>query len=244
MALVESFVRFARRVGATVCAEGIESLEDLHALANLDVPWGQGTALGPPAPPWSEVPAAAVEACRSALASALRRSPGGDSTEVSAGDRRLEHLSARLADAHTRSDLLSALGLIAGELHADKICLSQWHPDRDLIETLAESGGQATDEFFPLDAYPLTEKVLRDQEAAQVLAGDPEADPAEVELMLSMGFRSMLLVPVIHRGSSVGILEAHSASDRPWTRTEINRARIISNQLGSVIDSFFLTPRD
>jgi GAF domain-containing protein len=52
----------------------------------------------------------------------------------------------------------------------------------------------------------------------------------------------MLLVPVIHRGASLGILEAQSTSDRPWTRTEINRARIISNQLGSVIDSFFLTP--
>jgi GAF domain-containing protein len=183
-----------------------------------------------------------VEACRSALASALRRSPGGDSSRIAAGDRRLEHLSARLADARTRSDLLRALGLIAGEIHADKICLSQWHQDRDLIETLAESGEQATDEFFPLDDYPLTGKVLREQEAAQVLTGDPDADPAEVELMLALGFRSMLLVPVIHRGVSVGILEAHSASDRPWTRTEINRARIIANQLGSVIDSFFLTP--
>ena len=43
-------------------------------------------------------------------------------------------------------------------------------------------------------------------------------------------------------GASLGILEAQSVSDRPWTRTEINRARIISNQLGSVIDSFFLAP--
>jgi diguanylate cyclase (GGDEF)-like protein len=242
MALVESFVRFARRVGATVCAEGIERLEDLQALANLDVPWGQGTALGAPSAPWIEVPAPAAEACRSALASALRNSPGGDSTEISAGDRRLEHLSARLADAHTRGDLLRALGLIAGELHADKICLSRWHPDRDLIETLAESGEQAIDDFYPLDDYPLTGTVLREQEAAQVLAGDPSADPAEVELLLSLGFRSMLLVPVIHRGASLGILEAQSASDRPWTRTEINRARIISNQLGSVIDSFSLAP--
>jgi len=244
MALVESFVRFARRVGTTVCAEGIESVEDLQALANLDVPWGQGHALGSPSATWSTVPPAAVEACRSTLGSALRHSPGGDSNEISAGDRRLEHLSARLADARNRNDLLRTLGLIAGELHADKICLSQWHPEDDTIETLAESGEQAEDEFFPLADYPLTSKVLREQEAAHVLAGDPSADSAEVELMLSLGFRSMLVVPVIHRGASLGILEAHSASERPWTRTEINRARIISNQLGSVIDSFFLAPTD
>ena len=241
MALVESFVRFTRRVGATICAEGIESLDDLRALADLDVPLGQGIALGAPAPPWSKVPPAAVEACRAALARALRRSPGGETAEISAGDRHLEHLSARLADAQTRSDLLRALGLIAGELNADKISLSRWHPDLDSVETLVESGEQPEDELFPLDDYPLTRKVLQEREAAQVLVGDPSADPAELELMLSLGFRSMLLVPVIHRGASVGILEALSTSDRPWTRTEINRARIISNQLGSVIDSFVLT---
>ncbi len=242
MALVESFVRFTRRVGATVCAEGVENLDELRALADLDVPLGQGMALGPPAPPWSKVPPAAVEACQSALARALRRSPGGETAGISAGDRRLEHLSARLADAQTRIDLLRALGLIAGELHADKICLSRWHPDREVVETLAESGEEVEDEFYPLDDYPLTRKVLEEREAAQVLVGDPSADPAELELMLSLGFRSMLLVPVIHRGASVGILEAQSAKDRPWTRTEINRARIISNQLGSVIDSFSLAP--
>ena len=48
MALVESFVRFARRIGATVCAEGIESLDDLAVLGDLDVQWGQGYALGRP----------------------------------------------------------------------------------------------------------------------------------------------------------------------------------------------------
>ena len=46
MALVESFVRFARRTGAIVCAEGIETLDELAALADLDVQWGQGYALG------------------------------------------------------------------------------------------------------------------------------------------------------------------------------------------------------
>ena len=51
MALVESFVRFARDVGATVCAEGIESLDELAVLADLDVEWGQGYVLARPEPP-------------------------------------------------------------------------------------------------------------------------------------------------------------------------------------------------
>jgi diguanylate cyclase (GGDEF)-like protein len=239
MALVESLVRFARRVGATVCAEGIEQHDDIEVLANLDVPWGQGYALGRPAPPWSEISPPAAETCRNALAQALISSPGGDSPRISAGDRRLENLAGRLANTRTASDLYSTLDLMAGELHADKIALSRWHPERQALQTLAESGDQAQDEFFSVDDYPATARVLEEQEATQVMVGDPEADTSEVRFLLSQGYRSLLMVPIVLGGESLGIVEAYSEENRPWARTEINRARIIANQLASVIQSHF-----
>ncbi len=242
MALVESLVRFARRVGAMVCAEGIESHEDIEVLANLDVPCGQGYAIGRPAPPWSPVSPPAAATCREALAKALVSTPGGETPTISAGDRRLEHLSARLANARSRSDLYAALDLIAGELHADKIALSQWHPDMCAVETLAESGEQPEEEFFSVEEYPMTGRALERQESAQVMLGDPRADRHEVKLMFSLGYRSLLMVPVVHRGESLGIVEAMCNEERPWTRTEINRARIIANQLAPVIQSFFRVP--
>src|SRR4051794_6254028 len=54
-ALVEFFVMFARRVGAGVCTEGIETLEELRTLINLGVSYGQGYLLGRPAEPWCPV---------------------------------------------------------------------------------------------------------------------------------------------------------------------------------------------
>jgi diguanylate cyclase (GGDEF)-like protein len=237
MALVESLVRFARRVGATVCAEGIEQHDDIEVLANLDVPWGQGYALGRPAPPWSRIAPPAAETCRTALAQALISSPGGDTPTISAGDRRLEHLTGRLANARTTADLFSTLDLMAGELHADKVALSRWNPDREALQTLGESGDQAQDEYFPVEDYPATAKVLIEQEATQVIVGDPDADRSEVEFLLSQGYRSLLMVPIVLGGESLGIVEAMSEEERPWTRTEINRARIISHQLASVIQS-------
>jgi hypothetical protein len=36
--------------------------------------------------------------------------------------------------------------------------------------------------------------------------------------------------------SRLGLLEAYSAVELPWTRSEINRARIISYELGAVLD--------
>jgi diguanylate cyclase (GGDEF)-like protein len=239
MALVESLVRFARRVGATVCAEGIEKHDDIEVLANLDVPWGQGYALGRPAPPWSRISPPAAETCRAALAQALISSPGGETPTISAGDRRLEHLSGRLANARSVADLHSALDLIAGELHADKVALSRWDAYTGAVETLAESGGGSGIEHFAVSDFPVTADVLERQTAAQVMTGDPRADASEVELLLSLGYRSLIMVPVVHRGESLGIVEAMTEEERPWTRTEINRARIIANQLAPVIQSHF-----
>jgi diguanylate cyclase (GGDEF)-like protein len=244
MALVESLVRFARRVGATVCAEGIEKHDDIEVLANLDVPCGQGYAIGRPAPPWSRVSPPAAETCRTALDQALLSSPGGDGRTISAGDRRLEHLSGRLANARSVSDLHSALDLIAGELHADKVALSRLVPELGAVETLAESGEGSGTEIFSVTDFPATAHVLERQTAAQVMVGDPRADSAETGLLLSMGYRSLIMVPVLHRGESLGIVEAMSEQERPWTRTEINRARIIANQLASVLQSHFRSGGD
>jgi GAF domain-containing protein len=242
MALVESLVRFARRVGATVCAEGVEEHDDIEVLANLDVPWGQGYALGRPAPPWSRISPPAAETCRTALAQALISSPSGESP-ITAGDRRLEHLTGRIANTKNASDLFSTLELMAGELHAEKITLSRWHGDKQLLETLAESGEQAQDEFFPIDDYPATALVIDQQAATQVLVGDPAADRSEVQFLLSQGYRSLLMVPIVLGGETLGIVEAMSEEERPWTRAEINRARIISHQLAAVIQSR-LAPAD
>jgi EAL domain-containing protein (putative c-di-GMP-specific phosphodiesterase class I) len=53
-ALLECFVRFAQRTDAAVCAEGIESLDDLETLARLGVGYGQGYAIARPAADWPE----------------------------------------------------------------------------------------------------------------------------------------------------------------------------------------------
>ena len=234
VALVESFVRFARDVGATVCAEGIESLDELAMIADLDVTWGQGFRLARPAPPWAEISTEAAELCRNALAESFRSMPSEGGT-VGSSDRRLVHLSAKLAGARTRTDLESALALIAAELGAEKVSLSAWHAAEAEVELLAENGEQSTETVFHVNEFPLTAHVLRDQEAVQVLAGDPDADPEEVRLLREFGHYALLMVPVVCRGETLGLIEAFRAEERAWSRVEINRARVIANQFASVI---------
>ena len=73
--LVESFVRLARRIGAEVCAEGVEELDDLLTLARLDVTYAQGRAVGQPAQTYGRpVAAAAAAVARRGGAAARGRS--------------------------------------------------------------------------------------------------------------------------------------------------------------------------
>ena len=57
-ALVRSLVAFAREVGCTVIAEGVESAGELAALRDAEVDLAQGFLLGRPARPWRTTAAA------------------------------------------------------------------------------------------------------------------------------------------------------------------------------------------
>lgn len=54
-ALVRALVAFAREVGTSVIAEGIETPAELAALTAAEVPLGQGNLLGRPGPAWPTV---------------------------------------------------------------------------------------------------------------------------------------------------------------------------------------------
>lgn len=64
LALLDSFTTFARRTGTQVCAEGIESDQELDALVELGVDLGQGYHLARPGPPWPAIEPATAETLR------------------------------------------------------------------------------------------------------------------------------------------------------------------------------------
>jgi diguanylate cyclase (GGDEF)-like protein len=53
LALIESFVAFSSRTGSLLCAEGIETDDELATLVEARVALGQGYRLGRPGPPWA-----------------------------------------------------------------------------------------------------------------------------------------------------------------------------------------------
>ena len=64
IALIGSLVHFARSTGGSICAEGIETLDELRVLVHLGVAYGQGWALGRPGDRWPKVNSEAAAICR------------------------------------------------------------------------------------------------------------------------------------------------------------------------------------
>jgi diguanylate cyclase (GGDEF)-like protein/PAS domain S-box-containing protein len=234
-AMVDALVRYARRIGAEVCAEGVETLEDLQALADLDVTYGQGYALGRPAPPWALVDPEAAAVCTSALHAVIRHDEALDRTS-STSELQLERTCHQIGLVTDRPGLREVLGPIRGLLGVDEVALSLLSTDEVWIETVVEEGPDR-DERFALADYPATGTVLATCEALQVLASDPGADAAEVALLEEMGHRSLLMVPLLAGARSIGVLEAYATAERPWSRSQIHSARILGYQLALVLEN-------
>jgi hypothetical protein len=220
--LISSFVRYGRETGATVCAEGIETIGDLTRLADLDVSFGQGYVIGRPHPAWPPAAPDAAHACAVSFTAALANSHDG-------GVAPLENILALIAAARAREDLAAAAGPIARELRADCAAISR----------VDAQTGARTD---LLPAAVVTELLhaaalaqLLAHEVVQILAGDPDASPRECERLAGAGHRSLLRVPIACQGTLVGTLEAYRVSERPWSRLEIGSARIIGHQLGAAL---------
>jgi EAL domain-containing protein (putative c-di-GMP-specific phosphodiesterase class I) len=203
-ALIASFVRYARDIDATVCAEGVETVAELECLADLDVAYGQGYLIARPAAPWVTASSEAAATCLNSFAATLHDEAAA--SERAGHDGRLERLTGRLSRISTRGELDGTLLTMAMELHADDVRIGS--PER-VLDGSARAG--------------------------QLLVNDETAPERERAALRAGGHGSRLTLPVVCGGELVGVLEAYSREERPWSRFEIRRARIIAHQLGAVL---------
>jgi GAF domain-containing protein len=232
-ALVEVMVRYARELGITVAAEGVETREDLERLAELDVTYAQGYAVGRPARPWQFVDPDAARTCTSSVAASLTGSQAIDLAGLGM-DGRLQWLAWRLSEATSYAALADATEAIKLELGADDLLVSAIEGGELVV--VGAGGPERLEERYVISQYPETGRLLREQGSTQVLVSDPEADRREIDLLRRLGYSSVLMLPICCAGQTIGLFEAYSRVERPWSRFEIGRARIIALQLGAALE--------
>jgi excisionase family DNA binding protein len=169
------------------------------------------------------------------------------------------HLAAQLAREREVDVLVNTATALAVKLDLTELLLeiamrmtslldchfcavSEYDSETDAVRTLAEydDAGQRLPDASPyrLRDFPLTRRVLGDQSTAVVNVDDPQADPAEVAELRREGDRSLLMVPLVVQGRSLGLLEVvDQKRSRQYSRQELRLAEAIAGQAAVAIQN-------
>jgi diguanylate cyclase (GGDEF)-like protein len=90
-------------------------------------------------------------------------------------------------------------------------------------EEITVGGGQV----YHLADYPRTRHVLETQEAVQIRVANPYDDPAERALLERQGQGSLLMLPLVARGETIGLMEIVDVQDRVWDDADVDFCRAL-----------------
>jgi len=169
------------------------------------------------------------------------------------------HLAAQLAREREVDVLVNTASALAVKLDLTELLLeiamrmtslldchfcaiSDYDAEAEAVRTLAEydHAGRRLPDASPyrLRDFPLTRRVLTEQTTAVVNVDDPHADPAEVAELRREGDRSLLMVPLVVQGRSLGLLEVvDQMRSRDYSRQELRLASAIADQAAVAIQN-------
>ena len=240
-ALIRAVVDFAEHIDATVCAEGVENVDDLEALAELDVGHAQGWMIGLPEPDFHGADPIAVASGRDSLTRMLvgRQRPTPTplpeariTYDATAG---VEELLVQLTRVTSLVELGALAGTCAGVLGGDHLMVSVLTEDGTAIRAVPAPIDPRPSRLFTLADFPITRRCLETRAVIPIYLGS-DGDVSEWQVLSRLGYESALLVPVISRDQVIGLLECYRKGLVPWSRRQIRSARTIAAMLGPVLD--------
>lgn len=162
------------------------------------------------------------------------------------------HLAARLARERELETLVSAAIAVSSHLDLGELLreiarhmttildmhtcvVSEYDPSTKTVSVLAEydhQGNRRPDDMrYTLNQFPMAKKAIEEHETILINVSDPHADPAEVAVMRRDGDKCLLILPLVHQGQSIGLIEVlDHHRERRLTRQEMRLARAIAGQ--------------
>ena len=125
--------------------------------------------------------------------------------------RRIADMSSALAhslDPRQVADLIAQH--VGHAFEADECAISSWDRAGDRLLTRGYWPQHRIEEqelAFELAGYPETRRVLETQALATIDTFDPAADPAEVALLRRDGQRALVMIPLVAKGETIGLVE-------------------------------------
>ncbi len=121
--------------------------------------------------------------------------------------------------------------------HVDACIISRWDESAGFLRTLGAHGTVGVDGPWDVLGSPIARKVLREATPA-IIQFDPTGDPDELRLMSELGAQTLLLVPLMAAGRTIGLVELfHVRTPRFFTADDLSVYRTMANQAGAVLDN-------
>ena len=156
-----------------------------------------------------------------------------------ARERELETLVATAVAVSSQLDATALLREIARQmttlLDAHLCVISDYDPATRTVSVRAEyddRGNRQQDTMkYTLSQFPMARRAIEDHESITVNVSDPHADPAEVAIMRRDGDRCLLILPMVHQGESIGLIEVlDHQRERKFSRQEMRLANAVAAQ--------------
>ncbi|HEX2044036.1 MAG TPA: sensor domain-containing diguanylate cyclase, partial [Gaiellaceae bacterium] len=103
-------------------------------------------------------------------------------------------------------------------------------------EEITEAGG----EVYALADFPATRRVVESQEPVQVCVANPDDDPFERDLLEGRGQRSLLMLPLVARGETIGLMELIDTEDRTWDATDVDFCQALCDIVATAVRNAML----
>jgi two-component system phosphate regulon sensor histidine kinase PhoR len=131
---------------------------------------------------------------------------------------------------------------MANLVHADGCAISDYEPDKQTVTLLAIHEEKSVrfvpgfKEPYQLNEYPVTRQVLERCIPIQFHADDPETDPSEKDLMHRANVSTLLMLPIVLREKTMGLVEMESCDPkRVFTHREISLLQTLASNAAHAI---------
>lgn len=155
--------------------------------------------------------------------------------------RRLLDMSGELSESLDPRQVANLMARhLANAMTVDECAISYWDRASGRVESLGYWPPLRIDEmepYFLVSGFPETLRTLERQDTVIIDTEDPAADPAEVALLARDGNRMLVMLPLVAKGQSIGLVELFSRSLVKWTDERLELARTMANEAAMALEN-------
>jgi diguanylate cyclase (GGDEF)-like protein len=145
-----------------------------------------------------------------------------------------------------RDVLLELLDRVARLTGATGTAVSRWDRERGVVVTMVHhshgthSLAEDDVEGYTLTSYPATAAVLETQRPRQIRRSNPRDDPSEREMLTKLGFGSLLMLALVVRGETIGLMEIADVQDRAFSPQDVEFCQAVCDVVATSLHNAML----